>query len=73
MTELRRALEEAELDGSLSEVAATLHVLKTGESESRSPLGPTLTAEVLFEGLPVRAILDTGSSWTRLQGNGRRQ
>ena len=64
VAELGRALQEAEVDESLSEVVATMRVLKTGEREDESTLGPTLATEVLFEGVPVRALLDTGSPVT---------
>ena len=64
VAELRRALQEAEVDEYLSEVVATMRVLKTGEREDESTLGPTLAKEVLFEGVPVRALLDTGSPVT---------
>ena len=61
--ELHRALQEAELEESLSQVAATMHVL-TGKDRDGSSLGPTPTVEVLFEGVPTRALLDTGSPVT---------
>ena len=62
--QLRRELHQAELDDSLAEAAATLHVL-TAESEPRdSSLGPTLSAIISFEGIPVSALLDTGSPVT---------
>ena len=64
VAELRRALQEAEVEESLSEVVATMRVLKTGESKNEATLGPTLATEVLFEGTPVRALLDTGSPVT---------
>ena len=64
VAELRRALQEAEVDESVSEVVATMRVLKTREREDESTLGPTLATEVLFEGVPVCALLDTGSPVT---------
>ena len=61
--ELRRALQEPELEESLSLVAATMHVL-TGKDRDGSSVGPTPTVEVLFEGVPTHALLDTGSPVT---------
>ena len=63
VAKLRRQLQEAEVEESMTEVVATMHVLHTGE-ENRTFLGPTLTTEVEFEGSPVRALLDTGSPVT---------
>ena len=62
--ELRRALQEAEVDESLSEAVATMRVLKSAKGEDGTSLGPTLTADVEFEGSPVQALLDTGSPVT---------
>ena len=61
--ELRHALQEAELEESLSQVAATMHVL-TGKDRDGLSLGPTPTVEMSFEGVPTRALLDTGSPVT---------
>lgn len=36
----------------------------TGKDRDGSSLGPTPTVEVLFEGVPTRALLDTGSPVT---------
>ena len=44
--ELRRALQEAEVDESLSEAVATMRVLKSANGEDGTSLGPTLSAEV---------------------------
>ena len=64
IAELRRQLQEAEVEETMAEVVAMMHVLQPGEQENRVPLGPTLTAEVKFEGRPVQALLDTGSPVT---------
>ena len=56
-------MQKAELEESLSQVVATMHVL-TGKDRDGSSLGPTPTVEVLFEGFPTRALLDTGSPVT---------
>ncbi len=64
VAKLRQALQEAEVDESLSEAVTTMRVLKTGGGKTDPPLGPTLTADVRFEGAPVRALIDTGSPVT---------
>ena len=61
---LRRAVQEAEVDESLSEVVATMRVLKSANGDEGNSLGPTLSAWVEFEGIPVEALLDTGSPVT---------
>ena len=62
--ELRHALQEAEVDESLSDVVATMRVLKSVNGEEGNSLGPTLSAHVEFEESPVKALLDTGSPVT---------
>ena len=62
--ELRRALQEAEFDESMSDAVATMRVLKSANGDKRNSLGPTLSAHVEFEGSPVKALLDTGSPVT---------
>ncbi len=64
VVDIRRALQEAELDESLSEVVATMRVLKSANGDEGNSLGPTLSACVDFEGIPVEALLDTGSPAT---------
>ena len=64
IAELRRQLQEAEVEETMAEVVAMMHVLQPGEQQNRVPLGPTLTAEVKIEGRPVQALLDTGSPVT---------
>ena len=64
VVDLRRALQEAEVDESLSEVVATMRVLKSANGDEGNRLGPTLSAWVEFEGIPVEALLDTGSPVT---------
>lgn len=61
MAELRRTLQEAEVEESLSEAMATMRVLKPARKEMGSDLGPTLSVKVEFEGSPVNALLDIGS------------
>ena len=64
VVELRRQVQEAEMEESLEKATATMHVIQPAEKQNESQLGPTLTAEVVFEGNPVRAFLDTGSPVT---------
>ena len=64
VVDLRRALQEVEVDESLSEVVATMRVLKSANGDEGNSLGPTLSACMEFEGIPVEALLDTGSPVT---------
>ncbi len=57
VVDLRRALQEAEVDESLYEVVATMRVLKSANGDEGNSLGPTLLAS-------VEALLDTGSPVT---------
>ena len=60
IAELRRQLQEAQVEEMMAVVVAKMHVLQPGEQQNIVPLGPTLMAEVKFEGRPVQALLDTG-------------
>ena len=60
IAELRRQLQEAQVEEMMAAVVAKMHVLQPGEQQNIVPLGPTLMAEVKFEGRPVQALLDTG-------------
>ena len=57
--ELRHALQEAELEGSLSQVAATMHVL-TGKDRDGSTLGPTPTVRCCSREFPPVLCLTLG-------------
>ena len=48
-------LQQAELEESLSQVAATMHVF-SGKDRDGSSFGTTPTVEVLFEGVPSRCF-----------------
>ncbi len=62
---LRRQLKEAEVEEALSIITATMNgTTSPGDGENAALLGPTVTAEVVFEGMPVHALLDTGSPVT---------
>ena len=62
VAELKRQLQEAERAAVASDVAQRLHGIE-GELPA-TPLGPLPTAEVEIEGVPARALLDTGSPVT---------
>jgi len=59
--ELRHKLHEAEIEEAFTEVKATLHGVRSSNAETGVSLGPSIFSEVLFEGVPVQALLDTGS------------
>ena len=54
-------LRQHELEGTLDQVAATMHGLPPRNKAQDSQLGPTLTTKVQVEGVSVQALLDTGS------------
>ena len=49
------------MEEALSGAVATLHGVTPNEGSKESRLGPIITSVVNFEGLPVKALLDTGS------------
>ena len=53
---------EAEIGAALEDAMTTMHTVTTSQSDAR--LGPTLTTEVKLEGIPVKALVDTGSPST---------
>ena len=61
VAELRRQLQKAELEKSLAEETASMHMLLTKGDNQDVRLGPTVSAAVLFEGTSVSALLDTGA------------
>ena len=63
---LRQQLKAAELEESLQKASVTTHgitqeTLLNGCDDTTVQLGPKLTTEILLEGHPVQALLDTGS------------
>lgn len=64
VAELRRQLEEAELQEALSRRSATMHGIRSEEASGSAQLGPTLMADVELEGSQTKALLDTGSPVT---------
>ena len=54
--------EDSDVEAVLTQVSATMHALVSQTEGSDQPiLGPTITAEVVVEGVSVNALLDTGS------------
>ena len=63
---LRQELKAAELEESLQKASVTTHGITqetplNGCDDTTVQLGPKLTTEILLEGHPVQALLDTGS------------
>ena len=59
--ELRRQLQEAELDMALRKQSATMHGVTPDDAKATSvSLGPTVYADAEIEGFHVRALVDTG-------------
>ena len=56
--------ENSVLDSALNTIIATMHGLTSANQKPGLKLGPTLTTEVEIEGVPVQALLDTGSPAT---------
>ena len=53
---------EAEINKVLDNAMTTMHTVTTSQSDAH--LGPTLTAKVKLEGVPINALVDTGSPTT---------
>ena len=62
--ELRRQLKEAEVEEALNMITATMKGITLPGDQENPLLGPTVTTEVIFEGMPAEALLDTGSPVT---------
>ena len=60
VVELRRQLQEAEIEEALNTVTATLKGITSQEDQEGTLLGPTITTEVVFEEKPVSALVDLG-------------
>ena len=61
---LRKELQAAEAKSALLGKTATMHVLAAEGKPEGPTLGPTVLANVLLEGHPVKALVDTGSPIT---------
>ena len=63
--ELRRQLQEAELDMALRKQSATMHGVTPDDAKATPvSLGPTVYADAEIEGFHIRALVDTGSPAT---------
>ena len=62
--QLRKELQAAEAKDALLGKTVTMHVLITGGEPEGPTLGPTVLVNVLLEGHPVKALVDTGSPIT---------
>ena len=61
---LRKELQAAEAKSALLGKTATMHVLAAEGKPEGPTLGPTVLTNVLLEGHPVKALVDTGSPIT---------
>ena len=61
IAELRRQLQEAELEEAITTVEATMHGITPEALTRGTTMGPTPTARVWLEGKETEALLDTGS------------
>ena len=64
ITKLHKELQAAELQEALTDKMTTMHVLTTEGRAEGPKLGPAVLANVLLEGDPVKALVDTGSPIT---------
>jgi len=68
VADLHKELQAAEIDETVKEKTATMHVLKphvtVDDSTDGPALGPTIYVNVLLEGQPVQVLVDTGSPVT---------
>ena len=64
VAQLRDQLRKVELEAALHENRATLHGISAPNSRGDIQLGPSINAEIELEGMPVQALLDTGSPAT---------
>ena len=63
IADLKRQLQEAEAEDALQEASATISGIITKPTVATT-IGPSVMSEVLFEGQPVQALVDTGSTVT---------
>ena len=62
--QLQRQQWDTDLEEAMEAAAATMHGITATEDPNAVPLGPTITAEVEFEGSKTLPLLDTGSAVT---------
>ena len=64
VADLKRQLQTAELQEALLSKTATINGLWSVEKKRDPSLGPTISVEVVLEGRPSKALVDTGSPVT---------
>ena len=64
VADLKRQLQTAELQEALLSKTATINGLWSAEKNRDPSLGPTISAKVVLEGRPTKALVDTGSPVT---------
>ena len=64
VVDLKRQLQTAELQEALLSNTATINELWSAEKKRDPSLGPTISVEVVLEGRPIKALVDTGSPVT---------
>jgi len=62
--QLRQELKDAELQEAIAGQTAVTHVMEQKDELKNPALGPAFHVEVLLEGHPVKALVDTGSPVT---------
>ena len=62
--QLRKELQDAELQEALALQTEGTHVVKPKDESNNPALSPSIHVEVLLEGHPVKALVDTGSPVT---------
>ena len=69
MEELHHALQEAELEASISILTMTIHCVELENEEMEATtLGPTLTTELTIEGVLMKAMTDTSTPVSCIPG-----
>ena len=64
VAKLRQQLQEAEVEETLERAKGTMHGISSPDAKDNPHLGPIIYSEVQLEGIPVQALLDTGSPAT---------
>ena len=64
VAKLRQQLQEAEVKEALERAKGTMHGISSPDAKDNPHLGPMIYSEVQLEGIPVQALLDTGSPAT---------
>ena len=61
---LKQQLQEIEMKAAIQDKSTMANTLPTGKVEDRSKLGPAVFADILVNGVPAKALIDTGSPAT---------